>query len=517
MRVTHRVKNSAGETVGFIVDNKTFYNKHFISMYAQEINNITVTSSGVIRSKKGKLLEITLRQYNDKLCSELCKTNPFVRDIQTFLIDWKSSSNRHVLQLEGPRQVGKTTELLKFGYKYYEQVVYVNVANDTGGFLDKVVYAGINTLAMSAYCKSNNLPCYVDNSSTLLLIDEIQASSTVYNSIRTFNSNLNCDIIVTGSYLGQLLNREFFQPAGTIRTLELGPLSFREFSRIFNLEKSLTSIDIFGSSLSEQYTELYKIYNIYRQIGGYPDIVKEYLRTKSVNQCMYAISNLLDLFEKESRTYFKDEREVGIFSEVYRAVAQLICSDKQGNGNKTLKLLSEIVSKNQKTLISRDEISRAISWLYNCGIIGTCDLFNNGDVTNIVSSRKIYFTDCGIANYSLRNSNYPESNTSGALTENFVYCELSKLYKNYATDLTGNTPCFSTYGTYELDFVLVDQSRNIIGIEVKTTDGSHKSLDMFLAKKFIHRGIVAKATKGGHSGKFDTIPIFAVGCRYPYK
>lgn len=224
MRVTHRVKNSTGETVGFIVDNKTFYNKHFISMYAQEIDNITVTSSGVIRSKKGKLLEITLRQYNDKLFSELCKTNPFVRDIQTFLIDWKSSSNRHVLQLEGPRQVGKTTELLKFGYKHYEQVVYVNVANDTGGFLDKVVYAGINTLAMSAYCKSNNLPYYADNSSTLLLIDEIQASSTVYNSIRAFNSNLNCDIIVTGSYLGQLLNREFFQPAGTIRNLELGPL-----------------------------------------------------------------------------------------------------------------------------------------------------------------------------------------------------------------------------------------------------------------------------------------------------
>ena len=82
--------------------------------------------------------------------------------------------------------------------------------------------------------------------------------------------------------------------------------------------------------------------------------------------------------------------------------------------------------------------------------------------------------------------------------------------------LIGNSPCFSTYGTYEIDFVIVDASRNITGIEVKTQDGTHKSLDMYLSKKFITRGMLAKTTKGGHSGKFDTIPIFAVGCRYPF-
>ena len=517
MQVTHRVKNSRNETVGFIVDNRSFYNNYYISMYVQDIDNIKITSSGIIRSKQGKIPEITLKQYNQTVYNEICKVNPFIRDIQTLFYKWKLNKNRHILQVEGPRQVGKTTEIKKLAYKHYEQVIYVNLADDSGGFIEKVVNTNINTLAMTAYCRLNNLPTYIDNNNTILIIDEIQISSKVYNSIRTFKSNLNCDIIVTGSYLGQLLNREFFQPAGTIRTLSIGTMSFREFCRVFKAEQTLMKIDIFGSSSDAQYNKIYELYNIYRKIGGYPDIVKEYVQTKDIDHCMNIIGELLNIFEKESRVYFRDEREVRIFNEVYIAVAQLICSDKQGNGNKTLNQLGDIVSKNQKTLVSREEISKAISWVQNCGIIDTCNLLNNGEITDIIGQRKIYFTDCGLANYVLQNSNYPESNTAGALTENFVYCELSKLYKNKSTDLTGNCPCFSTYGTYELDFIIVNKSRYTIGIEVKTQDGSHKSLNTYLSKKLIDHGIVAKVTKGGHSDKFDTIPIFAVGCRYPYK
>ena len=516
MKVTHRVKSARNETVGFILEGKSFINKYIINKYIDNIVNISTTSSGVIRSKNGELPEITTRQWNQIQYEQICKKNPFKRDCQELLLDWKHNDHTKVLQVEGTRQVGKTTEIKKFGYKHYEQVIYVNLASDTYGFVEKVVNNGISILAMDAYCKAGNLPDYIDNSTTLLIIDEIQISSKVYNSIRDFRDNLECDIIVTGSYLGQLLNREFFQPAGTVKLLRIEPMSFREVCRVFSLEESLMSIDIFGGSPSEQYNNLYNIYNIYRQIGGYPDIVKEYVHNRDIDRCLSALSGLLELFKKESASYFKDERDVMIFEEVYKAAAQLLCNDKKGNGNKTLSEIASIVSRNQKNLVSRDEINRAISWLYNCKIIWTCDLFNNGDIKDIIAARKIYFNDCGIANIALKSSNYPESITQGALTENFVYCELSKLYTNFNTSLTGSSPCSSTYGTYELDFVIVDTSRNITGIEVKTQDGTHKSLDLYLSKKFINRGILAKTTKGRHSGKFDTIPIFAVGCRYPF-
>ncbi|MDD3253541.1 MAG: hypothetical protein PHV18_13405 [Lachnospiraceae bacterium] len=41
---------------------------------------------------------------------------------------------------------------------------------------------------------------------------------------------------------------------------------------------------------------------------------------------------------------------------------------------------------------------RAASWLLYSGIIGYCDLYNNGEVGDTISNRRAYFSDCGIAN-----------------------------------------------------------------------------------------------------------------------
>ena len=80
----------------------------------------------------------------------------------------------------------------------------------------------------------------------------------------------------------------------------------------------------------------------------------------------------------------------------------------------------------------------------------------------------------------------------------------------------GETPCFSIYNQYELDFVVIDKGNTIYGIEVKTGNGNPESLRIFMDRHLIDRGIVAKPARGGQGEKFDTIPIFTVGCRFPY-
>ena len=61
----------------------------------------------------------------------------------------------------------------------------------------------------------------------MLILDEIQESKAVYERIRVFRNILNCDVIVTGSYLGGLKNA--FQPLGDIYKLQLYPLSYQEY------------------------------------------------------------------------------------------------------------------------------------------------------------------------------------------------------------------------------------------------------------------------------------------------
>ena len=49
------------------------------------------------------------------------------RKILKWLINWKNSSNRKPLILQGARQVGKTYSALTFGKEYYDSVVYWNI------------------------------------------------------------------------------------------------------------------------------------------------------------------------------------------------------------------------------------------------------------------------------------------------------------------------------------------------------------------------------------------------------
>lgn len=48
------------------------------------------------------------------------------RKIMGFLREWKQSSHRKPLILQGARQVGKTYSILEFGRMHYENVAYFN-------------------------------------------------------------------------------------------------------------------------------------------------------------------------------------------------------------------------------------------------------------------------------------------------------------------------------------------------------------------------------------------------------
>lgn len=67
-----------------------------------------------------------------------------------------------------------------------------------------------------------------------------------------------------------------------------------------------------------------------------------------------------------------------------------------------------------------------------------------------------------------------------------------------------------------MDFMILGKDNTIYGLEVKTNTGAPASLKVFIDKKLVDRGIVAKKTTGGHSEQFDTIPIYMVGVRFPY-
>lgn len=113
---THRVKNSLHKTVGFII-NSEYRNYYDVQRNLTLIDNLISDTTETIRSKKGTLPVRTIRDVNTEIYKEICQKNRLVRDIQVKLEKWKTHWNSYVLYVTGARQIGKTTEILKFGLK----------------------------------------------------------------------------------------------------------------------------------------------------------------------------------------------------------------------------------------------------------------------------------------------------------------------------------------------------------------------------------------------------------------
>lgn len=437
------------------------------------------------------------------------------RDVQEELLNWKNKRHQTVLQVEGPRQVGKTHEVKKFAYSHYQQVIYVNLVRDEYGFEDLMNQDAF----MELYCQRAGTGKFLDDENTILVIDEIQESKEVYNSIRDLRERLSCDIIVSGSYLARTVNsRDFFLPAG-IAYLKMYPLSFTEFCRAMGLETQLAEIDLYGGSDLQDYRKLEEAYQVYRHIGGYPQVVTTYLKTGNQADCMDVLGDLVQTFTAESSRFFSNSTALSIFREVYRSIMVEMVQEKRGTGKSFLESATNFVKDSVKEPVSRNEVRAASSWLLYSGIIGYCDLYNNGDVTDVVSNRRAYFADNGIANYISGIVTIPRASVEGILTETFAFTELNRLYQVPAGRklVLGDKPCFSVCGDYELDFVVVDQEGVRTGIEVKTGENRARSLEFFKDKGMIDRAVRAMPSKGGHGERFDTIPVYTVGSRFPYE
>ena len=200
MIATHIVTDEDDSEVGFIVEGK-FYTDYQIIKNIEYINNLSLTDDGIISPKN----ELPRTDYdtsvNKKAYARLNAENAFARDVQEELSKWKNDKSHKVLQLEGSRQIGKTTELKKFAYGNYYYTIFVDLSDDRllSLFLD-VVDNGCSPLEMEKYCQKAQLPHFKNNKSTVLIIDEIQISSKIYNSIRKLHDELVCDIIVAGCY-----------------------------------------------------------------------------------------------------------------------------------------------------------------------------------------------------------------------------------------------------------------------------------------------------------------------------
>ena len=435
------------------------------------------------------------------------------------LLAWKQRPDHKTLEVSGARQVGKTYLVNKFANEQYERKIYVNLLEFSGEvFLEtyheirKEMREGKRYLNPVEELLRRYETEFMDAEGTVVIIDEIQESAEIYNRIREFTRSLKSDFIVTGSYLGRVLNKEFRYSAGDMASMEIQTLSFEEFLDAAGKQEEFEKLDIFGSGEEKTYQELSSWYRIYCQIGGYPAVILRYLEGASVKECREELQEIIRLFTNESRRYFDDILDYEAYGNLFCSIARVLAKEKKGLEEDSFsEELQRIVAKDYSSNLGKAAVNRAMDWLYSSGIIGFAGKITNCNILEFRAKARCYFMDVGLASFFLKQIGCEESDIDGIVNENFVYLDL-KRRSGRLGELAFEMPAFATWGKGELDFYTksLDSGKTYV-IEVKAGKNSAKTAMEVLEKGKADYLLMAKGnTHGGVADRVYTVPVYGI-------
>lgn len=433
----------------------------------------------------------------------------FPRIIDKFLEEWKNEyAGHYVLEIRGSRQVGKTTTLVHFGEKEYQNVLYLNLDAELGIKFFQHYRSLRNNKELHSFrdtfvrcCEELHIR-YTDDEDTLLIIDEIQKDKEVYERIREMNRELHAHVIVTGSYMSRAF--QYFQPAGDVIVKTMYPLSYREFIEIYNADTVYDRIKITDAMNIERKEWFDNAYSVFLVTGGYPAVISAYMETGRIERIDLVFRELLEIILEEAKGNTFQLRDRDVFSAIFSSIIEQLMANKKNSRN-LHETLTKYINTKVTNKINKETCGNAIAWLHECNVITYCARYDL-DTNREYSAERYYFSDVGLLHYLLRQYKYPSNNVAGILNENFVCSMLERM----SDSMYGLCPHFALDGEYELDFVERSKQDDLLyGIEVKSGKSSGKSIQRALEKRKIDKALYLKGdTAGGMGENTITIPIW---------
>lgn len=422
-----------------------------------------------------------------------------VRLLMDDLVKWKNKKNRKPLLIRGIRQCGKTYLLKEFGKKHYADVAYFNFEGNTPlqeRFANDLDVGRILTELGVLRGKP------IQPSETLLIFDEIQFCNQALSSLKYFCENLpEYHIVSAGSLLGVALSKPLSFPVGKVDMLTLRPMNFFEFL-IANHEEILCKYLQKLSKLepvSPLFAEKLENYlRTYYMTGGMPEVVMQWIQTKDVSIVDEILKRILDNYELD----FAKHAPIHDFpklSYIWHSIPDQLAKE---NGK-------FIFSHVKKGLRAKD-LEDALQWLISAGLVYKVTKIEKPFLPLSAYADqayfKLYMADIGllrkISNLSaeaLLKKNDIFVEFKGALTENYVLCELSHNLED--------AYYWKSQNIAEVDFV-TQFGTNIIPIEVKSERNNYaKSLTEY-RKRYDPAMAIITSMNNVSGDKVKNIPLY---------
>ncbi|MCQ2608594.1 MAG: ATP-binding protein [Bacteroidales bacterium] len=423
------------------------------------------------------------------------------RNVLQQLKEWKSSSERKPLILEGARQVGKTWIMKEFGRLCYKNTLYINCDDEPR--MQTLLADDYDTdrILLGLQAISN---VTIDGENTLVILDEIQEVPRGLHLLKYFCEKTPwLHIVVAGSLLGITLHKGESYPVGKVNIIRMYPMSFMEFANAVGesqLIEILRSRDY--SLMSVMHTKLIDLLRQYYFVGGMPEIVKSYIKEKNIAHIRQLQSEILNTYQKDISKHSVPEHATRILQVLNSIPSQLAKENK--------KFIYGVLRKGARAT----QYELAIQWLINAGLVHKVPRVSVVKTPlkfyEDLSAFKLYFLDCGLLGClsdadpgMMLIGNNPFVEFKGAFAEQYVLQQLVQL---------NNTPYYwsAENATSELDFI-IQKNGQPIPIEVKSSDNlQSKSLSFFLSKNDGIHGIRFSTAGYRKQENMQNIPLYAV-------
>lgn len=311
------------------------------------------------------------------------------RHIESELLHWYNSNSKKPLIIHGARQVGKTYSIRSFAQKKNLKLVEINFEKDLSfiELFDKTR----NPQEILDFLKLSFLETSF-NESTLLFLDEIQASPSAITALKFLSESFPSRIIASGSALGVAIASTSY-PVGYVETRIMTPMTFIEFLWAMNipeeiintLHSALLKLEQLPLVIHEKFNDLFKTYIL---VGGMPEVVQSYVTNQSYKETYMIQKRLVNDYYNDMAKYAQGSERIKV-RECYQSLPAQLAKDNK---------------KFQYKLVKKGAGSRhyeaSLQWLVDSHmIIKTFKLDNTQfpiEASVDQSSFKVYLSDTGM-------------------------------------------------------------------------------------------------------------------------
>ena len=397
------------------------------------------------------------------------------------LVMWKENPERKPLVLQGVRQCGKTFLLTEFARENYSDVAYYRFDKDAKikGFFEQ-------DLDPKRIIKDLGLARgkMIRPHETLIVFDEIQECGNAVTSLKYFSEDApEYHIASAGSLLGVAMKKGASFPVGKVEFLTLYPMSFFEFLYAQNklLASELRHCSFQDGLWKSFRKELLEKYRDYQVVGGMPEVVQTWLNTHDIEEVEKKQGEILIGYQKDFVKY-ADTRDYPKISAVWQSIPGQL-------GKENRKYIFSQVKKSWRA----KDLEDALMWLVRAGLVHRVECVSRpGYPLSAYADHtffKLYLCDIGLFR---RHADLPSSvlyedgeafrEFKGAMAENFVACELKNMYGKLIDKQLYYWVAEGS-GRAEVDFIVQDDGKLIVPLEVKAESAKHaRSLTQYCAK-----------------------------------